>query len=136
MCGKGLEEVQGSQQLSGGLVMAEYRWYDLGNGRQVMRKVKDPKPARSSLAMPMISGAFDRPVQSMADGKYYDTSRDLERTYKADGNPFGQEFIPLGTENIKAPVYTPDPKKRRDDIRQAIQDVKSGNISPEIAAIT
>lgn len=116
--------------------MAEYRWYDLGNGRQVMRKVKDPKPARSSLAMPMIVGAFDRPVQSMADGKYYDTSRDLERTYKADGNPFGQEFIPLGNETIKAPVYTPDPKKRRDDIRQAIQDVKSGNVSPEIAAIT
>jgi len=116
--------------------MAEYRWHDLGNGRQVMRKVKEEQPARSSLAMPMIVGAFDRPVQSMADGKYYDTSRDLERTYKADGNPFGQEFIPLGNETIKAPVYTPDPKKRRDDIRQAIQDVKSGNISPEIAAIT
>lgn len=116
--------------------MAEYRWYDLGNGRQVMRKVKEEQPARSNLAMPMIVGAFDRPVQSMANGKYYDTSRDLEKTYKADGNPFGQEFIPLGNETIKAPVYTPDPKKRRDDIRQAIQDVMSGNISPEIAAIT
>ena len=116
--------------------MPEYRWYDLGNGRQVMRKVKEPQSrARSSLAMPMISGAFDRPVQSMADGKYYDTSRDLERTYKADGNPFGQEFVPLGNETTKAPAFTPDPKKRRNDIRQAIQDVKSGNISPEIAAI-
>lgn len=117
--------------------MASYHWIDLGNGRQVMRKVKEPqRVARSSLAMPMIVGAFDRPVQSMADGKYYDTSRDLERTYKADGNPHGQEFIPLGNETIKAPVFTPDPKKRRNDIRQAIQDVKSGNISPEIAAIT
>lgn len=117
--------------------MADYHWIDLGNGRQVMRKVQEPKrSARSNLAMPMIVGAFDRPVQSMADGKFYDTSRDLERTYKANGNPFGQEFVPLGNENIKAPVYTPDPKKRRNDIRKAIQDVKSGNVSPEIAAIT
>ena len=116
--------------------MAEYRWYDLGNGRQVMRKVKEVRPQRSSLAMPMIIGTFDRPVQSMADGKFYETSRDLERTYKADGNPFGEEFIPLGNETLKAPVFTPDPKKRRNDIRQAIQDVKSGNVSPEIAAIT
>lgn len=117
--------------------MASYHWIDLGNGRQVMRKVKEPqRNARSSLAMPMVVSGFDKPVQSMADGKYYSTARDLERTYKPSGNPLGQEFVQLGNETLKAPVYTPDPKKRRNDIRQALQDVKSGNVSAEIAAIT
>lgn len=117
--------------------MPEYRWIDLGNGRQGLRKVREPQRiARSSLAMPMIVSGFDKPVQSMADGKFYGTARDLERTYKPSGNPSGQEFVQLGNETLKAPVYTPDPKKRRNDIRQALQDVKSGNVSPEIAAIT
>lgn len=116
--------------------MAEYRWFDLGDGHQICRKVKEPeRSARSGLAMPMIARQFDKPVQSMADGKYYDTPRDLERTYKANGNPSGQEFIALGNETLKPAEVKADPKQRRDHIRQAIRDVKSGNVSPEIAAI-
>jgi hypothetical protein len=71
----------------------------------------------------------------MADGKWYDNPRDLENTYKASGNPRGEEFIPLGNETLKFPDHVPDPKERRADLRQALHDVKSGNISPEIAAI-
>lgn len=112
-----------------------YAWFDCGNGRQVYRKVKEPTAKRSDLACPMIVKPFSEPVQSMADGKFYDTPRDLERTYRADGNPSGQEFIPLGNETMKATEFTPDPKQRVNDIKQALHDVRTGNIPAEIAAI-
>lgn len=110
--------------------------YDLGNGRKVYRAPKDRViAARSDLACPQIIRAFAEPVQSMADGKWYDTPRDLERTYKASGNPKGEEFIALGNETMPNVEYVPDPAERRADIKQAVHDVLSGNVSPEIAAI-
>lgn len=112
-----------------------YAWIDLGNGRQVYRKAAEPGGERSSLPCPMLVRAFAQPVQSMADGRYYDTPRDLERTYRADGNPSGQEFIALGNETMRAPEYVPDATERRNDLKQAMHDVLAGNVSPEIAAI-
>lgn len=117
--------------------MTEYRWIDLGDGRKRLRRVREAAPdSRSNLACPMIVTGFDKPVQSMADGKYYDTARDLERTYKANGNPSGQEFVQIGNEPLKPTKTRPDRRQRREHIRQAIRDVKSGNVPPEIAAIT
>jgi hypothetical protein len=72
--------------------MPDFAWFDCGNGRKVYRKVPEERGERSSLASPMLIRPFPEPLQSMADGRYYDTPRDLERTYRADGNPFGQEF--------------------------------------------
>lgn len=116
--------------------MNTHGWIDLGNGRKVFRKVGPmSRGPRSDLACPQIVKPFSEPVQSMADGKWYDTPRDLERTYRADGNPSGQEFIALGNETIKTVEYTPDPKERVNDIKQALHDVQAGNISAEIAAI-
>ena len=115
--------------------MSEYRWIDLGGGRKVYRKTGSPRGPRSALPCPQIVRAFPEPVQSMADGKYYDTPRDLERTYRADGNPRGEEFIPLGNGTLKAPEYAPDPAERRNDLKQAMHDVLTGNVPPEIAAI-
>lgn len=90
---------------------------------------------RSSLACPMLVRAFAEPIQSMADGKFYDTPRDLERTYRADGNPRGEEYIPLGNETMKTTEYLPDATERRNDMREALHDVLTGNLPPEIAAI-
>lgn len=116
--------------------MADMEWIDLGNGRKLLRKVGPMcHGPRSDLATPMLVRAFPEPVQSMADGKWYDNPRDLENTYKASGNPRGEEFIPIGNETLKFRDYVPDPKERRADLRQALADVKSGNIAPEIAAI-
>lgn len=112
-----------------------HAWFDCGDGRKVYRRVHEPKPGRSDLSAPMLIRAFSEPIQSMADGKWYDNPRDLERTYKASGNPRGEEFIPLGNETLKFPDVVPDPKERRADLRQALEDVKSGNVAPEIAAI-
>jgi hypothetical protein len=113
-----------------------YAWFSDGNGRSVYRRVVEPKTMRSGLACPMLVRSFAEPVQSMADGKWYDTPRDLERTYRADGNPRGEEFVSLGNEEIRFTAPEADPKKRRDDIKQAMHDVTTGNLPPEIAAIT
>lgn len=74
-----------------------YAWIDLGDGRSVYRNVS-PKPRgeRSGLAMPMILSDKIEPVQSMADGKTYDTMSALRRTYRADGNPQGVEYTEVG----------------------------------------
>ena len=116
--------------------MDAYDWIDLGNGRFVYRKVGPMcRGPRSELATPMLVRAFSEPVQSMADGKWYDTPRDLERTYKASGNPRGEEFTPLGNETMKTVEAGADPKERRAHVKQAMQDVMTGNLPPEIAAI-
>ena len=112
-----------------------YAWFDCGNGRQVYRKVRQDVPKRSDLSTPMLVRSFAQPVQSMADGQWYDTPRDLERTYRATGNPQGEEYIALGNETLKAVDYEPDAAERRNDLRQAMHDVVTGNLPPEIAAI-
>jgi hypothetical protein len=112
-----------------------YAWFDLGNGRKVYRRVAERAVARSDLACPMLVKAFAEPVQSMADGKYYSHPRDLARTYRADGNPFGQEFVELGNETVKTVDAEADPVERRNDVKQAMHDVLTGNLPPEIAAI-
>lgn len=112
-----------------------HAWFDAGAGRQVYRRVPEPKGPRSHLSTPMLVRAFAEPVQSMADGKFYDTPRDLERTYKASGNPRGEEFIPLGNETMPTVEYTPDRQELRSHVKQAMSDVLTGNLPPEIAAI-
>lgn len=114
-----------------------YDWFTLDDGRSVYRKAEQrPTGPRSGLSTPMLVKSFPEPVQSMADGRFYSTPRELERTYRADGNPRGEEFIPLGNETVKDRKYVPDAAERRNDLRQAMHDVLSGNVAPEIAAIT
>lgn len=110
-------------------------WFDVGNGRKVFRPVREHSEGRSHLPCPMLIRSFAEPVQSMADGKWYDTPRDLERTYRADGNPRGEEFIALGNETMPTVDYVPDDTERRQHIQQAMHDVMTGNLPPEIAAI-
>lgn len=88
-----------------------YAWFDLGNGRQVYRKVKSLPVARSSLPAPMIvSDTIDQPVQSMADGKYYTSKAALRATYKPSGNPQGKSYVEVGNEYEKTPYVKPEPK--------------------------
>lgn len=98
------------------------------------RKLRPPVQ-RSHLSSPMLVRSFSEPLQSMADGKYYDNPRDLERSYRADGNPQGQEYTCLGNENPTFTEHVPDAASRRNDLRQAMHDVVTGNLPPEIAAI-
>lgn len=62
-----------------------YQWIDLGNGRQVYRKVETREPARSHLPCPMLNLDHMEPVQSQATGKIYDSKAALRAEYKALG---------------------------------------------------
>lgn len=62
-----------------------YQWIDLGDGRQVFRKVETHEPKRSSLPMPMLALDTMAPVQSQATGKVYDSKAALRAEYKQLG---------------------------------------------------
>lgn len=108
-----------------------YAWFDCGDGRQVYRRIPEQKHGRSSLPCPRIVRAFSSPVQSMATGKFYDTPRDLEASYRASGNPQGVDYVCVGNEDVTK--FTPpkrDRKADRDAIERAICDVEAGKVPP------
>jgi hypothetical protein len=109
--------------------MPDYRWVDLGDGRQVYRRLRDHQPsARSGLACPMVIGSFAEPVQSAADGKWYSTKAGLARSHRASGNPHGQDFIELGNESMSWVEHKTSEAELRDDIRSAAAEVKAGKL--------
>jgi hypothetical protein len=66
--------------------VTDYAWFDQGDGRQVYRWVDEPAPDRvSDFPCPRIAGDSMAPVQSMLDGKMYDSKSALRATYKAAG---------------------------------------------------
>lgn len=110
----------------------EYAWVDRGGGRMTYRRVAPASPdARSSLACPRIVRPFRDPVQSMADGKFYDDPASLRATYKAANNPHGVDFIEVGNEDVTR--FAPPARDRQADraaIERAISDVENGNAPP------
>ncbi|URQ76173.1 MAG: hypothetical protein NBV76_05280 [Candidatus Ochrobactrum gambitense] len=109
--------------------------YDLGNGRKVYRFPKEkPQKPRSDLACPMLVRDFDEPVQSMADGKWYTSKRDLARSHRASGNPHGQDFIELGNDEMPFVEHKTDENKLREDIRAAKADLDAG-WRPDVVAL-
>lgn len=90
-------------------------------------------PARGNFPVPMfISDSID-PVQSMADGKWYDSKQALHRTYRADGNPQGVEYTVVGDHKAKK-GHTPSTikskaerqKERIDSIHRAEAKIARG----------
>ena len=65
--------------------MTMFAWIDLGNGRQVYRKIEAHEPKRSSLPCPMLALDAMEPVQSQATGKIYDSKAALRAEYKQLG---------------------------------------------------
>jgi hypothetical protein len=82
-----------------------------------------------------MSGSFDEPVQSMADGKHYTDKAALARSHRASGNPQGVDYVELGNESASTVGYVPDQAQRRRDVKQAAADVKAGNVPDWIKAI-
>ena len=107
-----------------------YAWHDLG-GRKVYRKVRDDAPACSDFPCPRLVRPFSNPVQSMADGKFYDDPASLRATYRAENNPHGVDFIEVGNEDItRFEKPKKDRKANREAIERAISMVESGNAPP------
>lgn len=112
---------------------------DLGNGRTRIRYISpEPRQAskRGNFPIPMVVRSFSEPVQSMADGKWYDNPADLRKSYKAENNPAGVDYIELGNEEV---TYTPDPEPTRgelkDEIRRAIHMVENEGWNPQSVAL-
>lgn len=115
--------------------MTEKRWIMLENGRSVYRSIGQAPVARSSFPCPRIVSDTVEPIQSMADGKFYTSLSALRRTYRADSNPQGEEYIEVGNEKLADAAPQFDKSQRVEDIKCAMHDVLTGNIPPEIAAI-
>ena len=80
------------------------------------------------LACPYFKQDVIDPTRGM-DGKMYETLSGYRKTLEPSGNPRGERYIEIGNEPTKAyeaPKF--DRKKRRDDIKRAISDVKNGNV--------
>jgi len=114
----------------------EYAWVEVSPGRMRYRRVReDTAPQRSDLPAPrVLRDTFDKPVQSMANGKWYDSKRGLSASHRASGNPHGQDFIELGNEPMPTVEHKHDEGRLRDNIREAIADVKAGRV-PDVVDI-
>jgi len=73
-----------------------------------------PIPARSSIPAPMIASDCMEPVQSMLDGRMYDSKSRLRATYRAAG------VVEVGNDPARnRPAAKPAPD--RQGIRQSLQ---------------
>ena len=93
--------------------------------------------ASSGLPCPMvIRDSMDGDLQSMADGKWYDSKSALRRSYTADGNPQGRDYQEIGgTEIEPAGRASVDKKALRDALDRAMHDVETGQIPDSIRSI-
>ena len=67
------------------------------------------------------------------DGKMHTSLASYRHSCTAKGNPQGETYLELGREELpefKAPEF--DRRKRREDIRAGIQDVKEGRVPPVV----
>lgn len=92
--------------------------------------------ARSGFPCPMVIRDSMDDIQSMADGKWYDSKSALRRSYTADGNPQGRDYQEIGgTEIEPAGRASVDKKAVRDALDRAMHDVETGQIPDSIKAI-
>ena len=92
--------------------------------------------ARSGLPCPMVIRDSMDDIQSMADGRIYDSKSALRRSYTADGNPQGRDYQEIGgTEIEPAGRASVDKKAVRDAVDKAMHDVETGQIPDSIRAI-
>lgn len=98
--------------------MTELVAYDLGDGRTVYRFPKDHEPPkRAALNAPYISTDHMDPVQSMLDGKMYDSKSALRATYRAAG------VVEVGNDPARHKPKEPT-KPKRQDIRKALEKAR------------
>jgi len=92
--------------------------------------------ARSGFPCPMVIRDSMDDIQSMADGRVYDSKSALRRSYTADGNPQGRDYQEIGgTEIEPAGRASVDKKALRDAVDKAMHDVETGQIPDNIRAI-
>ena len=94
------------------------------------------RSARSGFPCPMVIRDSMDDIQSMADGRIYDSKSALRKSYTADGNPQGRDYQEIGgTEIEPAGRASVDKKAVRDAVDKAMHDVETGQIPDSIKAI-
>lgn len=107
-------------------------WFVFDDGRRCLRKLDPPaRPMRSSFPAPMIRRDSIDACRGM-DGKMYDSLSGLRRTYRADGNPQGENYTEIGNEELTPVRYDFDRAERREHIKAAIEDVRNGRVAPPV----
>lgn len=111
--------------------------YQLGNGRTVYRFPPKPRSqARSGLALPQIMRPFREPVQSMADGRFYDDAHSLRQSYKAENNPQGVDYLEVGDDTSRAgPERQSVTKQECADLLDQYEAAASRGELPELRSI-
>lgn len=116
--------------------MSDYRWFEI-DGRQVFRRVLPSIGARSDLSAPTILKDTIAPVRSMADGRVYDSMSALRRSYRADGNPQGQEYIEVGDAPLKGPPPVKHPTKAElNDLLHKVEAMHSRGEVPAAQSVS
>ena len=94
------------------------------------------RSARSGFPCPMVIRDSMDDIQSMADGRIYDSKSALRKSYTADGNPQGRDYQEIGgTEIEPAGRASVDKKALRDAVDKAMHDVETGQIPDSLKAI-
>jgi len=95
-----------------------YAWIDLGDGRQVYRRVDSQERARSHLPSPMIrSDSLDN-VWNPVDGKRYDSKSQYERAVK----DAGCEIVGNDAGHWNGPAKQRKPEGIKQDLKQALAE--------------
>lgn len=92
----------------------------------------DPEPARSDLSAPYYISDIMPAVQSMGNGKMYESKSEMRKHYKRDG------LIEVGNDparHVKFKRPAPDRKAMRDSIRKAAARVDRGDVRPQTRAL-
>lgn len=100
-----------------------YAWFDVGDGRQVYRRVPQETGKRSDLPVPMIITDHMDAVVHPCDGQTYESKSAFRRVTKANG------YTEVGNDparNVPKPKAEPDRKAIRDAVRKAANRVKNG----------
>src|SRR3546814_13662815 len=75
-------------------------WVEIAPGRKRLVNLNKPRPvpvANSDYPCPAIhSDNLLTPLQSMADGKWYDSKSEMLKSYRADGHPTGVNYEIVG----------------------------------------
>jgi hypothetical protein len=105
-------------------------WFIFDDGRRCLRKLdRGIAPARSNFPTPAFRTDRIDACRGM-DGRMYDSLSGLRRTYRADGNPQGENYTEIGNEEVKPVTQTFDRAERRNHIKAAIEDVRNGRVAP------
>lgn len=107
--------------------MTDSKWVKIGDRLIYRRTPVAVESKRSDLAMPMIRSDRIEPVQSMADGKVYDTASGLARSHA--GFEQAERFDP---NNVKAPPSRSITHEQAADVADKATNMLSQGYKPDV----